>query len=270
MVVVAGWGIRLDDWLPMITVHDPNSVKPDKVVEHHHTDHHHKTVEEHTHHHHYSPSQRERIAVWVWRGIVLLALLFVMGRGLHAQATTQIAIAVLDTLGNQVHPGDNSNNAIRVNVVGGSGSVPTGSAGAPSASVVTVQGAPSMTPLLVNETLWNGTSWDNSFVSINQALISVSATTDVVIVAGSGSLTTRITKFDIGWDTTADISITQGTGTKCATSTVTLAGPYKNFTALFEDYTAVSALRNTVAGRDICLHFSTAVTGGGQVFYAQY
>jgi hypothetical protein len=127
---------------------------------------------------------------------------------------------------------------------------------------------PSTATILLNS--GGGTITD--YVSDHQTAFSLSSATDVVIATGAASTTTRITKFDVAWDNAATITVRAGTGSTCGTNTVTIAGPYgnANLVALFEDYGVASALRNTVQGDDICLHFSTAVTGGGGAAYAQF
>jgi hypothetical protein len=100
--------------------------------------------------------------------------------------------------------------------------------------------------------------------------ITLSAGTDVVIVAGTSGKTSYIPKFDMSWDNNADVTVREGTGTTCLSSTTALAGPYKNLVALFEDYGGFAPLHATATGLDICLHFSTSVTGGGQSFAAQF
>lgn len=128
--------------------------------------------------------------------------------------------------------------------------------------------APTKNP--VQQGVFDGTDVQRAFISPNENAITLSAGTDVVIVAGTASTTTYVTKFDMSWDNAADVTIRQGTGTTCLTNALALSGAYKNLVALFEDYSNVSALRNTIQARDICLHFSTSVTGGGQAFFTQF
>lgn len=117
---------------------------------------------------------------------------------------------------------------------------------------------------------WNGSAAQIFIVATNESDISISAATDIVIVAGTMAQTTYIPKFDISWDNTADASIRTGTGVNCGTGTATLAGPYKNLLALFEDYGGYAPFKSDGTGRDVCLHFSTSVTGGGQVFFDKF
>ena len=117
---------------------------------------------------------------------------------------------------------------------------------------------------------FDGTDVQRSFISPLSNAITLSAGTDVVIAAGTASTTTYITKFDLSWDNAASVTIRQGTGTTCLTNTLALSGAYNNLVALFEDYSPASALRNTIQGRDICLHFSTSVTAGGQAIYTKF
>jgi hypothetical protein len=118
----------------------------------------------------------------------------------------------------------------------------------------------------------NGTGTAMPF-GVSTASVSLSAGTDVVLVSGVSGKTTRITKFDVSWDNSAAVTIREGTtsSTPCDTSTTALSGAYNNLVALFEDYASdFSPLITTAMDLDLCLHFSTSVTGGGQVFYSQY
>jgi hypothetical protein len=130
-------------------------------------------------------------------------------------------------------------------------------------------GSPPTTPP-VQQGVFDGTNVQRAFIAPLSNAISLSAGTDVVIVAGTAATTTYVVKFDMSWDNAAAVTIRQGTGTTCLTNTLALSGAYNNLVALFEDYTPASALRNTIQGRDICLHFSTSVTGGGQAIYTQF
>lgn len=129
-------------------------------------------------------------------------------------------------------------------------------------------GAAGNTPILPYA--FNGATWDRQFVCTNQAPITISAGTDVVIIAGVSSTAIRICHIDFASDTTATFTIRQGTGTTCGTNTATLAGAYPNATTFAMDYQPTAALRTTVTARDVCLHVSTAATVGGVVVYAQY
>ena len=118
--------------------------------------------------------------------------------------------------------------------------------------------------------VFNGSTWDRQFACTNQAQVTISAGTDVVIVSGVASTNIRICHLDFSADATSAVTIRQGTGTTCGTNTAALAGPYQNILGLAEDFTPLAALRTTVAARDVCLHFSASVTAGGTVIYAQY
>lgn len=119
--------------------------------------------------------------------------------------------------------------------------------------------------------VFNGTTWDRSFYCPLSAAITLSSATDAVIVPLTSSVTTRVCSiiFSSGV-TSADVTIRQGTGTTCGTSQVALSGAFSAVTGLALDFYPVASLRTTVAARDVCLHFSTAVTAGGIVTYAQY
>lgn len=102
----------------------------------------------------------------------------------------------------------------------------------------------------------------------------LSAATDVKIVAGTTGKTTYLTRLSVQWDNAATATIREGTtsSTPCDTSTATLDGPYgnANVTGLALDYGSdFSPLATTASGLDICLHLSTAATGGGGASYSQ-
>jgi hypothetical protein len=104
----------------------------------------------------------------------------------------------------------------------------------------------------------------------DQAAILVSAATDVVAVAGTSAKLTYVVSLSFSDDSAQDVTIQQGTGTTCGTSTVVLAGPYKNVAALALDFTQVGPLHTTVTGNDLCLHFGGSVTSGGLVIYGKH
>lgn len=102
-----------------------------------------------------------------------------------------------------------------------------------------------------------------------EAAISLSAVTgENQILALSGSTIIRVCNIAVAMSTAATVSITAGTGTNCAGSTVTLWGPYpSNTTSFTEDWTGVLAVP---AGDALCLNFGGTVTAGGGISYAQY
>lgn len=103
----------------------------------------------------------------------------------------------------------------------------------------------------------------------------LSAGTDVKLVAGTSGKTTYLTRLTVQWDNAATATIRQGTtsSTPCDTSTTTIDGPYGNgnVTGLAIDYGSdFSPLTTTSTGLDICLHLSASVTGGGGASYNQH
>jgi len=109
----------------------------------------------------------------------------------------------------------------------------------------------------------------------SQAAITLSAATDVKLVAGTSGKTTRLTRLSLLWDNAVTATIRQGTtsSTPCDTSTATIDGPYGNgnITGLALDYGSdFSPLTTSSTGLDICLHLSASATGGGGVNYSQF
>lgn len=116
----------------------------------------------------------------------------------------------------------------------------------------------------------DGSTWNRDYFCAFQANISLSAATDAIIVPLTSGKTTKICHVYFSSDTAAGVTFRQGTGTNCGTNTVAISGAFANVTAMALDPGAEGALLTTVAARDVCLHFSTAVTAGGFVTYAQY
>lgn len=124
--------------------------------------------------------------------------------------------------------------------------------------------------LAVAKSLFNGSTWSREANCPNEAAITLAAGTQVVVVAGVSSTNIRICHISFSWDATANVTIRQGTGTTCQTNTVSLTGAYQNLTGIALDWSANDGLHTTVAARDLCLLFSTSVTAGGTITYAQY
>ena len=102
------------------------------------------------------------------------------------------------------------------------GSAP-GTAGTPSANVITVQGAGSMTPVLVTPSA----PADPCFASAKTNLaINQNGTSSVQLIALSGSTKIYVCSLFLMTNSTATtFSLTAGTGTACATPTGTVIGP---------------------------------------------
>lgn len=118
--------------------------------------------------------------------------------------------------------------------------------------------------------VFGGTTNDRQFVCNNQALVTITAGTDAVIVTGVAATNIRICHLDFASDAAATFTIRQGTGSTCGTNTASLAGPYPTVGTLAMDYQPTAALRTTVAARDVCIHSGSSVTIGGVVIYAQF
>lgn len=129
---------------------------------------------------------------------------------------------------------------------------------------------PTNAPAQVSSALFNGTTYDAPFNCPNQAAFNLAAGTDVKLITGSASHTIRVCHLDYTSDTSATLTIRQGTGTTCLTSTVALSGAYPLVTGMVQDYSSIAPLKTTVAASDFCLHFSAASTIGGTVIYADF
>lgn len=151
---------------------------------------------------------------------------------------------------------------------GGGGSACPGTVGTPCVVVGPATAGAAIAGAPVMQGLSDGTNAQYGFVCNTSAAVSISSATDVVIVTGVAAKSVRICHLDFSSDTTAAVTIRQGTGTTCGTNQVALSGAYQNILGLAEDYTPLAPLTTTVAARDVCLHFSTNVTAGGTVIYA--
>jgi hypothetical protein len=122
-------------------------------------------------------------------------------------------------------------------------------------------------PILLN----NSGNYDREFVCDKQAKITFTAATDAVIVAaGGGATRTKICHIDWSMDTGQVATIREGTGSTCGSSTNDLTGGYQAALTFAQDYSNKAALRNQSNNVDTCVHFASAVTGGGVVIYAQF
>ncbi len=118
--------------------------------------------------------------------------------------------------------------------------------------------------------VFNGATSDLQFYCPLSAAVTISAGTDAVIVAGVSAKNIKVCHLDFASDTITNVTIRQGTGSTCGTSTLALTGVYPNIITLAEDYQPTAPLQTTVAARDLCIHLGTTSTIGGVVIYAQY
>lgn len=117
--------------------------------------------------------------------------------------------------------------------------------------------------------LFDGTTWDRKFYCPSQAAISVSAASSAQIIAASGATSIRVCHISFSQDVSANVTVQSGTGAVCATGTANLTGAYQNVLGVALDFGPESAL-TTAASQALCLSFSTSVTAGGIVRYAQF
>ena len=101
----------------------------------------------------------------------------------------------------------------------------------------------------------------------DEAQVTLSAGTDVVIVAGTVAKLTYVGHLSFSTDSAQTMTIREGTGTTCGTSTVILFGPYPTLATIALDFSPAGGLHTKVTGDDLCLHFGASVTAGGGVVY---
>jgi hypothetical protein len=116
----------------------------------------------------------------------------------------------------------------------------------------------------------DGTNAQNAFVCTLRTVITISAGTDAVIVAGVAAKKTIVCHIDFVSSAAQTFTIQEGTGATCGTGTATVAGAYANTITFAADYGASGALRTATNADDLCLHAGGAVTVGGVVTYAQF
>lgn len=123
-------------------------------------------------------------------------------------------------------------------------------------------------PLL--QGLSDGVNIQNAFYCPNQAAVTLSGATDIVIVAGVSAKKTYICHLDFAATAAGTFTIQEGTGSTCGTSTAAITGAYPTITTFTMDYSSKAALHSTTAANDICLHAGSSATVGGFVTYAQF
>jgi len=101
----------------------------------------------------------------------------------------------------------------------------------------------------------------------DEAAITLTTGTDVVIVAGTAAKQTWLGHLSFSANSAQTVTVQEGTGTTCLTSTVVLFGPYQTLAAIALDFSSSGGLHTKVAGDDLCLHFGASVTAGGGVVY---
>lgn len=146
-----------------------------------------------------------------------------------------------------------------------------GTSNTPNVPTMGVSGTAAPSTFRVFQFKFNGSTWDRVFACTNRAAVTLSGATDAVMVAGVANTNIRVCHFSFSnGGQTADITIRQGTGSTCGTNTLDLTGAYASVTGLALDFTPDAALRTTVTGRDLCIHTTPSITGGGVIIYAQY
>lgn len=103
----------------------------------------------------------------------------------------------------------------------------------------------------------------------DQADVFGSAVTGIKIVSGVAAKLIYVGHLSISLAAGTTVSVIEGTGTLCATSSATIAGPYQNAVAIALDFTRDDPLKTATTGDDLCLSFGGSSTGGGFVKYAQ-
>lgn len=101
----------------------------------------------------------------------------------------------------------------------------------------------------------------------DEAQITLTTGTDVVIVAGTVAKLTYLGHISFSANSAQTMTIQEGTGSTCGSSTVVLFGPYQTLASIALDFSSAGGLHTKVTGDDLCLHFGASVTAGGGVVY---
>lgn len=117
--------------------------------------------------------------------------------------------------------------------------------------------------------MFNGTSWDRSLKCISSVAFDLTGTGNTQIIAGAVNQNIRICHISLSGDATADVKLTRGTGSNCATGTTDVTGTYQDVTALALDFASPSPLLVAGTSTALCVNLS-AGNWGGVVSYVQF
>lgn len=104
----------------------------------------------------------------------------------------------------------------------------------------------------------------------DQVAVTISAGTDTVMVTGVMSTQTYVGHLSFTLDSAQTVTIRQGTGANCGTSTLILYGPAPALVGVALDFDSRGGLHTTIAARDLCLHLGGSATVGGGIWYGQH
>jgi hypothetical protein len=101
------------------------------------------------------------------------------------------------------------------------------------------------------------------------APFSISSTGETQIIAAVSGKQIRLCHISFSSNAVSNMAIEQGTGTNCGTGTALVAGTYQNVLTFALDWTPRASPIFT-SGTAACLNFTTSVSAGGVVVYAQF
>lgn len=101
-------------------------------------------------------------------------------------------------------------------------------------------------------------------------ITAVSGNVQIIAVPTGGQATRAIYIgwLSVAWNTSATVKLVYGTGTNCGTGSTDVTGGYSTATSLDLYPGSAQAPIIIPKGNAVCLNFSTTVTGGGLVKYA--
>lgn len=115
------------------------------------------------------------------------------------------------------------------------------------------------------------TAQQNSYPLQRGITVSAASGSVEIIPLPTGSAVNRqilIGWLSAAWNTSATVKVVYGTGTNCATGSTDVTGGYGGATSLDLYPGSAAAPLYIPPGKAVCLNFSTTVTGGGVVKYA--
>ncbi len=115
--------------------------------------------------------------------------------------------------------------------------------------------------------------WDRQFACTNQQNVTLTTIGLTRIITSNGIANkVRICSLSLAFASPVDVRLVEGTRvtTDCDTGATNMTGLLRSIVAWDPPWSPLSALREQVAGNDVCVSMSASVNGGGTVIYATF
>ncbi len=115
--------------------------------------------------------------------------------------------------------------------------------------------------------------WDRQFACTNQQNVTLTTIGLTRIITSNGIANkVRICSLSLSFASPVDVRLVEGTkvATDCDTGATNMTGLLRSVVAWDPPWSPLSALREQVAGNDVCVSMSVSVNGGGTVIYATF